>query len=56
MRIALVTLLCTLVLTAAGRTGARTDDRADVEKELKKYDPKTCFFIQEQLKSLSPAR
>lgn len=37
MRIALVTLLCTLGLTASGGTGARADDKADVEKELKKF-------------------
>src|SRR5262245_54561172 len=37
MRIALVTLLCALVLTAAGGTGARAGDKADVEKELKKF-------------------
>jgi uncharacterized protein (TIGR03067 family) len=37
MRIALVTLLCTLVLTASGGTGARAGDKADVEKELKKF-------------------
>ena len=37
MRIALVTLLCTLVLTASGRTGARAGDKAAVEKELKKF-------------------
>src|SRR5689334_617586 len=37
MRIALVTLLWTLVLTAAGGTGARADDQADVEKELQKF-------------------
>ena len=35
MRIAIVTLLCTLVLTASGGTGARADDKADVENELK---------------------
>jgi uncharacterized protein (TIGR03067 family) len=34
MRIALVTLLCTLTSTG---TGARADDKADVEKELKKF-------------------
>jgi hypothetical protein len=33
MRIALVTLLCTLVLSAYGESGVRTDDKADVEKE-----------------------
>jgi uncharacterized protein (TIGR03067 family) len=37
MRIALVTLLCTLVLTASGGIGARAGDKADVEKELKKF-------------------
>jgi uncharacterized protein (TIGR03067 family) len=37
MRIALVTLLCTLVLTASGGTGARADDKAEVEKERKKF-------------------
>jgi uncharacterized protein (TIGR03067 family) len=36
MRIALVTLLCTLVLTASGGTRARGDNKADLEKELKK--------------------
>ena len=43
MRIALVTLLCTLVLTASGGTGARTDDKADVEKELKKFQGTWTF-------------
>jgi len=37
MRIALGTLLCTLVLTAPGGTGARADDNTDVGKELKKF-------------------
>jgi uncharacterized protein (TIGR03067 family) len=37
MRIALVTLLCTLVLTSAGGIGARAGDKAEVEKELKKF-------------------
>jgi uncharacterized protein (TIGR03067 family) len=37
MRIALVTLLCTLVLVASVGTGARAGDKADVEKELKKF-------------------
>ena len=37
MRIAIVALLCTLVLSASGGTGARADDKADVEKELKKF-------------------
>jgi hypothetical protein len=43
MRIPLVTLLCTLVLTASGRTGARADDKADVEKELKKFQGTWTF-------------
>ena len=43
MRIALETLLCTLVLTASGGTGARADDRADVEKELKKFQGTWTF-------------
>src|SRR4051794_10925265 len=43
MRIALVTLLCTLVLTAPGGTGARADDRAEIEKELKKFQGAWTF-------------
>jgi uncharacterized protein (TIGR03067 family) len=43
MRIALVTLLCTLGLTASGGTGARADDKADVEKELKKFQGTWTF-------------
>ncbi len=43
MRIALVTLLCTLVLTASGGTGARADDKADVKKELKKFEGTWTF-------------
>ena len=43
MRIALVTLLCTLVLTASGGIGARVDDKADVEKELKKFQGTWTF-------------
>src|SRR5262245_22310591 len=43
MRIALVTLLCTLVLTASGETGSRADDKADVEKELKKFQGTWTF-------------
>ena len=37
MRIALVTLLCTCVLTVSVGAGARAGDKADVEKELKKF-------------------
>jgi uncharacterized protein (TIGR03067 family) len=43
MRIALGTLLCTLVLTASGGTGVRADDKADVEKELKKFQGTWTF-------------
>ena len=43
MRIALVTLLCTLVLTASGGTAARADDKADVEKDLKKFQGTWTF-------------
>src|SRR4051794_25699637 len=43
MRIALVTLLCILVLTASAGTGTRADDRADVEKELKKFQGTWTF-------------
>jgi len=37
MRIALVTLLCTLGLTASGGTAAQAEGKAEVEKELKKF-------------------
>jgi uncharacterized protein (TIGR03067 family) len=37
MRIALVVLFFTLLLTASGGTVARADDKADIEKELKKF-------------------
>ena len=43
MRIALVTLLCTLVLTASGGSRARQDDKANVEKELKKFQGTWTF-------------
>src|ERR1700722_18823713 len=43
MRIALVTLLCTLVLTATGETGARADNKAVVDKELKKFQGTWTF-------------
>lgn len=43
MRIALVTLLCALVLTASGGTCAGADDKADVEKELKKFQGTWTF-------------
>ena len=43
MRIALVTLVCALVLTASAGTGARADDKADVEKELKQFQGTWTF-------------
>jgi uncharacterized protein (TIGR03067 family) len=43
MRIALVTLLGIFVFTATGGTGARADDKADVQKELKKLQGTWTF-------------
>jgi uncharacterized protein (TIGR03067 family) len=43
MRIALVTLLCSFVLTASGGTGARAGDKVDVERELKKFQGAWTF-------------
>jgi len=43
MRIILLTLLYTFVLTAYGGTGARADDKTDVEKELKKFQGTWTF-------------
>ena len=43
MRIARVTLLCALVLTASAGTGARADEKADVEKELKQFQGTWTF-------------
>ena len=37
MRSALVTLFCALSLVVCGGTGTRADDKADVEKEFKKF-------------------
>ncbi len=37
MRIALVTLLCPLLLTACGGPGTPTDDKAEVGKELQRF-------------------
>ena len=51
MRIALVTLLCTLVPTAAGGTGAR----ADVAKELKKFQGTWTFESVETCGQKEPA-
>src|SRR5580704_2766839 len=43
MRIALVTLLCTLGLSAFGGSRARADEKKDVEKELKKFQGTWTF-------------
>ena len=43
MRIALVTLFYTLGLIASGGIGAGADDKADVEKELKKFQGTWTF-------------
>jgi uncharacterized protein (TIGR03067 family) len=43
MRIALLTLLCTLVFTESGGRGARADDKADINKELKKFEGTWTF-------------
>ncbi len=37
MRVSLVKLLCTIGLTLAGATGACAGDKADIEKELRKF-------------------
>jgi uncharacterized protein (TIGR03067 family) len=47
MRIALVALVGTLVLAACGGTGARADEKADVEKELKKFQGAWTFESSE---------
>jgi uncharacterized protein (TIGR03067 family) len=44
MRIVLLTLLGALVLTAAVGTDARADDKAEVEKELKKFQGAWTFY------------
>lgn len=55
MRIALVVLLGTLVLTAPGGTGARADDKADVEKELQKFQGTWTFeSVEAGGQALSP--
>jgi uncharacterized protein (TIGR03067 family) len=55
MRIALVTLLCTLVLTAFGGTGTGAGDQADVEKELKKFQGAWTFESLETGGKMEPA-
>src|SRR5579872_5299870 len=55
MRIALMTLLCTLVLIAAGGTGTRADDRQNVEKELRKFQGTWTFASVEAAGKEQPA-
>ena len=47
MRIVLGTMLCTLLMTAPGGTGARAGDQADVEKELRKFQGTWTFESSE---------
>lgn len=55
MRIAIVTLLCNLVLAASGGAGARADDKAEVEKELKKFQGTWTFESVEAGGKVVPA-
>lgn len=55
MRIALATLLGTLVLTASGGTGAQADDKADIKKELKKFKGTWTFASVEAGGKAGPA-
>src|SRR5262249_37389353 len=43
MRIALATLVCTLALAVSGETSAGAGDKADLEKELKKFQGAWTF-------------
>jgi uncharacterized protein (TIGR03067 family) len=45
MRIALVTFLCALGVIASGGSGSRADDKADVQKELKKFQGAWTFEL-----------
>ncbi len=47
MRIALVILVCALVLAPSRGTGARAGDKADVEKELEKFQGTWTFEFVE---------
>jgi uncharacterized protein (TIGR03067 family) len=47
MRIALVTLHCALVLTASGGAGTLADDKADLKKEVKKFQGTWTFESSE---------
>ena len=47
MRIALVALLCTLVFAASGGSGALADEKADLEKEARKFQGTWTFESSE---------
>jgi uncharacterized protein (TIGR03067 family) len=55
MRIALGTLVCTLILTTSGVSGARADDKADVEKEVMKFQGAWTFASVEAEGKEQPA-
>jgi uncharacterized protein (TIGR03067 family) len=55
MRSALVTSICTLVFVVSGGTGTRADDKANVEKELKKFQGTWTFESVEAGGKKSPA-
>src|SRR5437899_12122809 len=55
MRSALVTLFCALGLVISGGTGTRADDKADVEKELKKFHGVWTFESVESGGKKAPA-
>jgi uncharacterized protein (TIGR03067 family) len=55
MRIALMTILCTLVLTAAGGPSARADDKADIDKDRKKFQGTWTFQSVESRGKEQPA-
>ena len=55
MRSALVTLFCALGLAVSGGTGTRADDKADVDKELKKFHGVWTFASVEAGGKKAPA-
>jgi uncharacterized protein (TIGR03067 family) len=55
MRSALVTLFCALGLAVSGGTGTRADDKADVDKELKKFHGVWTFESVEAGGNKAPA-
>ena len=55
MRSALVTLLCALGLAAFGGTGTGADDKADLEKEFKKFHGVWTFASSEAGGKKAPA-